>query len=149
MLTLATVLGGIALAVIIVMAIPMSMVFHAEWNEAGRLRGRFVWLFGLVDVDLASESKQKAERREKPKPTEPSRKRARSVKRASRAVKAGVAVLRSKGFLSRALRFLREMVRQFRPRDAMTAWCRVERKTAAHRTTWRPEITLPAASWAT
>ena len=103
----------VLLAVLLIMAllaIPVRFVVRLERTDRVRTSGRVRWLFGLADVPFGEEEST----REKPAPRPAPAPVARSVGRhwSGSHAAAGLAALRAKGFLRRAVRLLVALVRR-------------------------------------
>ena len=95
---LATLLGIILFLVVLlaILAIPIDLRFYLEKEEKLRSQARVEWLYGVVGKDIKS-------KKEKPKPKKKKKKK-RKWKGHARPF---LALVRSKGFIRRFIRFLK------------------------------------------
>ncbi len=94
------ILGLVALFIAL-LAVPIDLVFLVERGGESRSRARVNWLWGLLGKDI--------HRGEKKPEKEPKKRRRR--------VRPFLSAMRSKGFVRRALRFLRDLLRRVKVRD--------------------------------
>ena len=105
----ATVLGFF-LFFVLLLAVPVDLFFCLEKDEDFKPRLMVRWLFGLIGKDISGKGKKK------PKPKK-ERKRKRNIKPL-------LAVLRTRGFLQRFFKFIRDVFRLLKIRD-LKLNCRV------------------------
>lgn len=93
---LATVLGVLTF-IILLLTVPIDIAFNVEKDVAFRSKVRVGWMFNLVGRDI--------KRKKKPKKEKPKEKKRR------RRIKPFIAMIRSRGFLRRLLRLVRDIFR--------------------------------------
>jgi len=95
---------GILIFLIILLCVPVDLVFNIGKRDNIESRVRIGWLFGLIGKDISGRRKQ-------------AKVKVKKEKRKKRSVKPLLAVVRTRGFLKRFLRFIRDIVRRIEIRN--------------------------------
>jgi hypothetical protein len=95
------VIAGLLLFAVLVLAVPVDLTFQIRRDGAFSSKVRIGWLFNRIGRDLTG--------RKEPEKTQPARKRPRA--------KPFLAMVRSRGFLRRLLRYLRDVLRAMQLRE--------------------------------
>ena len=91
----AAIVIGVFLFLVLLLAIPVDLVFYLEKEVDFKPRVGVGWLFGLVEKDISGK---------KAKPKE-------EKKKGERNIKPFLAMLRTRGFLQRLFRFVKDIIR--------------------------------------
>jgi hypothetical protein len=100
---LGTVLG-VFLFLLLLLAVPVDVVFSVEKDTDFRTRVRVGWMFGLIGRDIGAGKK-------------PGKKREAEKKKGRRSIRPLIAIVRTRGFVPRASRFLRSALRLMKVRE--------------------------------
>lgn len=106
---IAVALVSLTVLVVVVLAIPLDLVLHADVYGKPRLRLRLDWLFGLISKDITGRVK---------KPRQPEKEKAKPElrKSMSRAL-ASLKLLKTKGLLTQVKRLLKDIFGRLEVRD--------------------------------
>ena len=95
---------GIFIFLIILLIIPIDLIFNISKRDNIESRVRIGWLFGLIGKDISVGRKQ-------------AKVKGNKEKKKKRSVKPLLAVVRTRGFLKRLLRFIRDIIRRIEIRN--------------------------------
>ncbi len=94
---------GIFIFLIILLIVPIDLIFNISKRDNIESRVRIGWLFGLIGKDIRAKKKQVKVKVKK--------------KKKKRSVKPLLAVVRTRGFLKRSLRFIKDIIRRIKIRN--------------------------------
>lgn len=97
---------GILVFLIILLTVPIDLVFNISKRDNVASSVRVGWLFGLIGKDISGRRKQTKAKVKKKK------------KRKKRSVKPFLAVARTRGFLKHFIRFIKDILRRIKIREA-------------------------------
>ena len=106
------IIASILLGIILLLAIPVDLRFRVERDLSFRSRLAIRWLFGLVGKDFDSRERRPESKRERTAEDKRSRKSSKKGK-----IRAFLAVLRTRGFLTRVLRLARQVLSSASPQQ--------------------------------
>jgi hypothetical protein len=95
---------GIFIFLIILLIVPIDLIFNISKRDNIESRVRIGWLFGLIGKDISVGRKQ-------------AKVKGNKEKKKKRSVKPLLAVVRTRGFLKRLLRFIRDIIRRIEIRN--------------------------------
>ena len=95
---------GILIFLIILLCVPVDLVFNISKRDNIESRVRIGWLFGLIGKDISVGRKQ-------------AKVKGNKEKKKKRSVKPLLAVVRTRGFLTRFFRFIRDIIRRIEIRN--------------------------------
>ncbi len=95
---------GIFIFLIILLIVPIDLIFNISKRDNIESRVRIGWLFGLIGKDISARRKQ-------------AKVKVSKEKKKKRSVKPLLAVVRTRGFLKRFLRFIRDIIRRIEIRN--------------------------------
>jgi len=95
---------GIFIFLIILLIVPIDLIFNISKRDNIESRVRIGWLFGLIGKDISGRRKQ-------------AKVKVKKEKKKKRSVKPLLAVVRTRGFLKRFLRFVRDIIRRIEIRN--------------------------------
>ena len=94
---------GTFIFLIILLLVPVDLIFNISKRDHIESRVRIGWLFGLIGKDIRGRRKQAKAKVKK--------------KKKKRSVKPLLAVVRTRGFLKRFLRFIKDIIRRIKIRN--------------------------------
>jgi hypothetical protein len=106
---LATILGLVFFFVIL-LSIPIDLRLTVEKEESFGSRVRIAWLFGLIGKDIERKKKER-------KPKKKKKKKERKWFKGSRHIKPVLALIKTRGFIRRGIKFIRDIGRVVKIRE--------------------------------